>query len=96
MKPKIILGAIDQIGNPRTPIIALGPITKRGKDFPPDMNHADYVDKKGSYDIVKFQLGHKEIFPAVFNVVVGQLSPYLTSEVDYETLFSQTCHITDC
>ena len=73
----------------------LGPITERGKDLPSDKNHADYVDKNGFYDIIKIQLDYKALFPAVFNVAVSQLSPHLTPEVYYESLFSQACYISN-
>jgi len=95
VEPKIVLGAIDEYGQPRTPTIALGPVKKRGKDLPSGKNHADYINKKGVYDIVKFQLDHKDLFPAVFHVGVGQLSSHLTSEVDCESLFSHAGHISD-
>ena len=95
VEQKIVIGAINEYGQPRTPSIALGPVTKRGKDLPSGKNHADYINKKGVYDIVKFQLDHKDLFPAVFHVGVGQLSSHLSSEVDCESLFSHTGHISD-
>ena len=91
----MVLGAIDEYGQPRTPIISLGPVLKRGIDLPSGKNHADYIDKKGVYNIVQFQLDHEKLFPAVYNVGVGQLSSHLTAEVDCETLFSHAGNISD-
>ena len=52
-------------------------------------NHADYVDKDGRYDIVKYLLDMQKTFPSISNVGIGQYAPHITTEVDRESLFSQ-------
>ena len=47
----------------------------------------------GNYDIICFFLDHKLNFPALFNIVISQLAPHITTGVDCEPLFSQAGHI---
>lgn len=95
VEPKIVIGAIDEYGQPRTPIIALGPVKRKGGNFPQVRIMLITSIKKGVYDIVKFQLDHKDLFPAVFHVGVGQLSSHLSSAVNCESFFSHAGHISD-
>ena len=69
-------------------VLTLGPVVKKGFDLPSGRNHADY-DEKGYYDIVQYNLDHKVKFPGCCTIIVGQLSPHRTTEVDCEYLFSQ-------
>ena len=50
--------------------------------------HADYIDKHGYYDIVKMLEDHKKISPGIDNVGVGQFGPFISTEVDCESLFN--------
>ena len=42
--PKMVLGAIYHMGNPRDPVIAIFPVTKRGKTLQACRNHANCID----------------------------------------------------
>ena len=35
----------------------------------------------------------KEIFPGIYNVGVGQYRPYISTEVDCESIFNQSSYI---
>ena len=54
-----------------------------------EKKHADYIDKNGKYDIVRFVIVHKDKCKGLTKVFIGQLSPHITTEVDCESLFSQ-------
>jgi hypothetical protein len=62
----------------------------RGEKLPTGQNHADYIDKNGSYDIVTFLKDHVSMFHTINKVATGQLCPHITAEVDCESLFSQS------
>ena len=47
VSPKMVLGAIENVGNPRDPVIAIGPVTKKIKTLPSVRNHDGYIDDKG-------------------------------------------------
>ncbi len=67
----------------------------RGENLPTGNNHADYIDKNGSYNIVKFLKDHVSIFPTINKVATGQLCPHITAEVDCESLFSQSGYVSN-
>ena len=58
-------------------------------------NHANYVDKRGRYCIVKYINDHQDMFPSIGSVGIGQLCPHITTEVDCESLFSQAGHLSN-
>ncbi|KAL7531131.1 hypothetical protein ACHAXR_003875, partial [Thalassiosira sp. AJA248-18] len=96
------LGAYDDDGNPRDPpIYAIEKVTKKGLDLPSRFNLADYVDRKGHFDLVSYVMDHsiptsikkKPPFVGIGNVIIGQLAPHITTEVDCESLFSQAGHL---
>ena len=91
MEPLKVLGAIDASGQLKEPVYAFGPVKERGVNLPGKghRNHADYVDKKGYYDIAKYLDDMKTKFPSISNVGTGQLCPHISTEVDCESLFSQ-------
>ena len=62
-------------------------------NLPSGKKYTDYIDKHGYYDIIKILEIHKEIFPGIDNVGVGQYDPYISTEVDYESLFNQSGYI---
>ena len=90
MKPLIVLGAIDVGGQPKDPVYAFGPVIEKGENLPGGENLADYVDHKGHFDLVKYVTDHKMKFPTLWKVIVGQISPHISTEVDVESLFSQS------
>mmetsp|Transcript_32462 Transcript_32462/g.58682 ORF Transcript_32462/g.58682 Transcript_32462/m.58682 type:complete len:296 (+) Transcript_32462:133-1020(+) len=102
MKPIKALGAYDDEGHLRKdPILCIGPVLERGKDLPSGKNLADYIDKKGYFNLVKYAQDHSQKakkgsaappFVGTANVILGQLSPHITTEVDCESLFSQAGH----
>lgn len=62
---------------------------KRGKDLPSGRNIADYIDERGIFDLLLFFIDHKRQLESLSNVVIGQLAPHSTAEVDCESLFSE-------
>ena len=44
MKSTRVLGAIDEEGQPRDPIYAIGAVVEKGVNLPSGRNHAEYVD----------------------------------------------------
>ena len=53
MKDTRIVGAVDEEGNPKQPVYALGKVINRGEDLPNGLNHADYIIGEGHYDILR-------------------------------------------
>ena len=52
-------------------------------------NCADYIDKKGNYDVVKYLQDPKASkFKGLSKVCIIMLASHITSEVDCESLFS--------
>jgi len=94
MKPTKSLGSYDQDGNPLAdPVLVIGEVISKGEDLPSGKNHADYIDKKGYYDVVKCLQDHKTSeFKGLSKVFIGTLAPHITTEVDCESLFSQAGH----
>ena len=91
MKPLTILGWIDENGDPKEPVYEIGPVVMKGKNLDhKGRNHADYVDKTGDYDIVRYLTDFADRYPALNHVAIGQLCPHVTTEVDCESLFSQS------
>ncbi|KAL7474787.1 hypothetical protein ACHAW6_000739 [Cyclotella cf. meneghiniana] len=89
MKPIKVLGAIDDVGDPRETVYEIGLVIKLGKNLNNrSRNHADYVDERG-YDIVCYLTDFADRFPSLYHVCIGQLSPHISTEVDCESLFSQ-------
>ena len=85
----------------KDPILCIGPVLERGKGLPSGKNLADYIDKKGYFNLVKYAQDHSQKamkgsaappFVGTGNVILGQLSPHITTEVDCESLFSQAGH----
>ena len=62
-------------------------------DLSSGKTNVDYIDKHGYNDIVKMLEDHKEIFPGIDNAWVGQYRPYISTEVDCESLFNQSGYI---
>ena len=62
---------------------------KKGDNLPSGENHANYIDKKGTYDIVGYMEHHKSMFRGLANLFVGKLAPHINTEVDCESLFGQ-------
>ena len=91
--PTIPLVTMDKNGNPQDHIITIVPVSKIGMNLPYGKNHADYIDKHGYYEIFKILEDHKEIFPGIDNVGVGQHGLYISTEVYCEILFNQYGYI---
>ena len=73
----------------------MGGVKERGDDLPSGKNHADYMSKTGWYNITQYLIDHKEIFPGIYRVGVGQCAPHSTTEVNCESLFSQSGNQSD-
>ena len=95
VQPKKTLGVFDEDGQPKKSVITLGPPIERGVDLPSKRNHADYIDGTGYYDIVRYLQDHKDIFPTIYLVGVGQFAAHISTEVDCESLFSEAGHLAD-
>ncbi len=90
-----MLGFNDNDGNLQDPIYAMGEVITPGINLPCKMNHAQYIDKSGHYDIVSYLFDHKKIFPGIFHVGVSQICRHVSTEVDCESLFSQAGFLAD-
>ena len=54
-------GAYDDEGHLRKdPILCIGPVLERGKGLPSGKNLADYIDKKGYFNLVKYAQDHSQ------------------------------------
>jgi hypothetical protein len=53
----------------RTIILGIGPVETRGSDLPSGHNLADYLDKKGRFNNIRFFYDHKERFPNLFHII---------------------------
>ncbi len=87
--------AYDNDGNPRdSPFITFGGVIEKGENLPTGNNHADYIDIKGKYDIVRYFQDHGDVFPNLSKFFIGSLAPHITTdtEVDCESFFSQAGH----
>lgn len=77
MKALRTLGAVDEKGQPKVPVYELGPVLQRGDDFyvcgDTRLNHADYVDEKGYFDICQFYEATKFLYPGMANTFLGKL-----------------------
>ena len=93
--PLVVLGARDEGGQPREPIYAFGPVIEKGENLPGGRNLADYVDHKGHFDLVRYVTDLKAKFPTLNRVIVGQVAPHISTEVDVESLFSQSGFLAD-
>ena len=87
-----VFGWIGENGDPKEPVYEIGPVLKSGKNLDrPGRNHyADYIDKTGGYDIVRYLTDFAERFPSLNHIGIGQLAPHVTTGVDCESLFSQS------
>ena len=90
MKPLVVLGAIGEGGQPREPIYAFGPVIEKRENLPGGRNLADYIDHKGHFAIVRYVTDLKAKFPTFNKIIVGQVAPHISTEVDVESLFSQS------
>jgi len=89
MKPVKVLGSIDDAGDPKEPVYEIGPVKRKGKNLDnKKRNHADYINEKGGYDIVRYLNDFSDRFPAISHIGIGQLCPHISTEVDCESLFS--------
>ena len=95
MKPDKVLGALSADGQPQKPVFAFGPVLERGSDLPderglpPKRNLADYINKNGQFDIVRFYQVHSKKFPSLSKLVIGKYSAHVSTEVDCDSLFSE-------
>ena len=77
----------------RSPCMSyVGPVLKKGDHFyvcgSTILNHADYMDRKGSFDICQFYENTKFLYPGLANTFLGKLGHHSYQEADCETLFS--------
>ena len=89
MNPLKVLGAVYGEDQMKETIYAIGTVTERGANVMHGKNHADYVGWRGLYNILKYLQDFKGDFPALCHVGSGQVCPHITTEVDFELLFSQ-------
>ena len=63
LKPTKTLGSFHEDVNTRDlPILSIGEVIKKGDNLPSVDNHTNYIDKKGTYDIVGYMEHHKSIY----------------------------------
>ena len=99
MKAHQTLGVVDERGQPKEPVYELGPVLERGDDFyvcgDTRLNHADYIDKKGYFDILQFYEETKHLYPDLVYLCLGKLGHHSCQEADCETLFSMSGYKSD-
>ena len=86
--PKKITGTYDVNEQQQNSILSLGNVKAKGAYLPSGKNHAYYISDNSDYDVILFLIDHKSVFPNLFKVVLGQLAPHITTEVDYKSLVS--------
>ena len=57
--------------------------------------HAYYVDFRLLYNTVRYLQDFKEDFPVLFHVVFSQFYPHITTDLDFESLFSQAGFVSE-
>ena len=60
----VILSGTDDHG--KVYEVMVGPVLSRGMDVPSGKNLADYINKKGRMDMLRFYVHHKKFFPSAF------------------------------
>ena len=89
MDPIRVVGGIDDHGDSKDPVCMICPVTEPGKKLDnKGCNHADYIDDQGGYDIVRYLIDFTGRFAALNHVGFCQLVHHISTEVDYESLFS--------
>ena len=77
----MVLGDIDNTGNPRDLVIAIGPVTKRAKIYRWVVIILTIFMTKDTTTLYNSLLTIKK-FSALYNVAVGQLETHITTDVD--------------
>ena len=65
------LGALDENGQPKEAVISIGKVEARGENLPSGKNHADYINGKGHYDVVRYVKDHEGEFKHLALVIKG-------------------------
>ena len=77
----------------------LGPVHEKGDDFyvrgDTRLNHANYMDRKGYFEIFQFYEETKFIYSGSANTFLGKLGHRSCQEADCETLFSMSGYKSD-
>ena len=63
-RPSVAANTARTLGNVRK--ISVGPLDGRGEDLPSGKNLADYVDKLGRMNLLRFYRDHREHFPTLW------------------------------
>lgn len=99
MKAHRTLGAVDERGQPRQPVYELGPVLEKGDDFYVSgntrLNHANYMDRKGYFDLCQFYEDTKFLYPGLAYTFLGKIGHHSCQEADCETLFSMSGYKSD-
>ena len=95
MEPLWVLGAVGPSGQPTNPIYSFGRVTKKGSDYRSGSNLADFIDDQGHFDLIAFFVAHKRELSAMNSIIIGQLAPHISTEVDCESLFSEAGFLAD-
>ena len=72
--------------------IGCGPVVQRGVDLPSKKNLAEFLDKKGRMDLLKFYQSHKDQFPNILTIIQREASRRAV-EVDCERFFGLSGYI---
>ena len=95
MEPRWTLGVYNKNRQPIKPIYSIGKVLQRGDDYRKGHNLADFVNGLGHFDLVRFFTLHERELPALNSVVLGQIAPHISTEVDCESLFSEAGFLAD-
>ena len=89
------MGAVGPSGQPTDPIYSFGRVTQKGSDYRSGRNLADFIDDQGHFGLIAFFVAHKRELPALNSIVIGQLAPHISTEVDCESLFREAGYLAD-
>ena len=82
MKPLKVLGEIDDEGQPKESMYAIGTVTQRGSNVMHGKNHSNTVDFQLFHKNVRYLPKSNEAFPDLYHFGLGRFYPHITTEVD--------------
>ena len=72
--------------------ILVGPVETKGENLPSGKNIADYVDKRGRMDLLRFFEDHRNMFPTLWIISQCEM-PNQVGEVGREGFFTISVYV---
>lgn len=95
MEPRWKSGAIGQNGQPKTPVYAIGKVLECVMDYRNNCNLADLIDDDGHFDLLRFYTLHEREITSMSSIVLGQIDPHISTEVDCNSFSSEAGFLAD-